>query len=236
MTQYCEVMEQDSTTSRTMTRRQVVRGIVTVIVITVLVGLGTWVGTSFLKDNDSVAPDESELSPAQHTTHLIRSLRISAATATTPDTIDSIPDATADVDPLECGNRFSTAMEDAVVQLDGIDYLASVAGSRGEDGESWRLQQSQAHAGAVALRSLFPRECSPEAPVTYPLDDSIRFADEISMRQILILSDDLIEQWSDLYVIAETPEERDIALAGLWHVISLEAAASPGRSPFALNR
>ncbi|MDN6637848.1 MAG: hypothetical protein ACTH05_01255 [Yaniella sp.] len=62
----------------------------------------------------------------------------------------------------------------------------------------------------------------------------MRFADAISVRQMLLGSDELVEEWSQLYLLAETEEEREIALSGLWQVVNWEASASPGRSPFSL--
>lgn len=235
VTQYCDVMELDSTPPTKTSRQRMVRGLVAMLVTAALTGLGIWIGSSYIRGTEGVTPSDSELTASQHTSHLVRSLRISAASDTTPRNIVSIPEATAGVESLDCGSRFSTALEDAVTQLYGVDYLSTVAGARAADVESWRVQQTQAHTGAIALDRLFPDGCAPKIPVTYSLDDDVRFADEVSIRQVLLVSDDLVEEWSQLYLLAETAEEREIALSGLWQVVSWEALASPGRSPFALE-
>lgn len=234
VTQYCDVMELNSTAPTEKSRPRVLRGLVAIVVTAALVGLGIWVGSSYFRGAEGVAPSDSELSASQHTSHLVRSLRISAASNTTPPNIASIPEAAAGVEPFECGTRFSTALEDAVVDLVGVDYLSTVAGSRSLDVEPWRVQQTQAHTGAIALKQLFPEECTPQVPIVYSLDADMRFADAISVRQMLLGSDELVEEWSQLYLLAETEEEREIALSGLWQVVSWEASASPGRSPFSL--
>lgn len=202
------------------------------LVIAALVGLGMWVGSSFLKGNGSVTTADSELTASQHTMHLVRSLRISAASNTTQSNIDSIPESVEGDESLECGTRFTYALEDAVVGLHGIDYLSTVAGSRLTDIEAWRSQQAQSHDSAIALERLFPEECSPLTPVTFDLADDVRFSNDVSIRQMLQLSDDLVDEWSQLYLLAETVAEREIALAGLWQIISWESGWEPGRSPF----
>ena len=120
-------------------------------------------------------------------------------------------------------------------QFYSIAYLSTVAGSLYRH-ESWSTQQSQADDGALALQQLFPDECSPKIPVTFDLNDAIRFSDEISIRQTLLLSDELVEEWSQLYLLAETAEQRQIALAGLWQVLTWESSASPGYSPLTFNQ
>ncbi len=227
-------MEQDSTTPVTKRRQRIVRGITIVTVVAVLVGLGTWVGSSFIRNSDGVAPADSELTAAQHTSYLVRSLRIAAISDSAPH-IESVSDTVDGFEPLECGSRFSIALQHAVGQFYSIEYLSTVAGSRFTDTESWRAQQSQAHDGALALQQLFPDECSPKIPVTFDLSDTIRFSDEISIRQTLLLSDELVDEWSQLYLLAETAEQRQVALAGLWQVLAWESSASPGRSPLTFN-
>lgn len=235
VTQYCDVMELDSTPPADISRHRMVFGLVAIIVTAALTSLGIWTGSSYIRGIESVTPSNIELTALQHTSHVVRSLRISAASDTTPRNIDSIPEATADVEPLDCGNRFSTALKGAVTELFGVEYLSTVAGARAVDVESWHAQQKQAHTGAIALDRLFPDECAPNIPVSYTLDDNIRFSDGVSIRQMLLVSDDLVEEWSQLYILAETAEEREIALAGLWQVVSWETSASPGRSPFAFE-
>lgn len=233
VTQYCVVMKLVSTDPTARSHRRLGYSLVAAVVITVVAGLGIWLSSSFFKDNNGVTSEESSMSASQHTMHLVRSFRISAAADTTPSTIQSIPEAVEGVEPLSCGSRFALGLEDAVTQMHGVDYLSAVAGSRASDVEQWRTQQSQAHNGATALMQLFPDECAPEVPVVFDLPDDIRFGDEVSIREVLLFSDASIEEWSQLYLLAETAKERDIARAGLWQTVRWEAAASPGRSPFA---
>lgn len=228
-------MELNSSAPTATSRLRIFRRLVAMFVTAALVGLGIWVGSSYIRGTSGVAPSDSELTASQHTSHLVRSLRISAASTTTPPNIDSIPEAAADVESLECGTRFSTALDDAVVHMAGIDYLSAVAGARSLDVEPWRVLQTQAHTGATALQQVFPQECMPQVPVSYSLEANLRFADAISIRQMLLYSEELVEEWSQLYLLAETTEERAIALAGLWQVVSWEVSASPGRSPFSLG-
>ncbi|HIW45486.1 MAG TPA: hypothetical protein H9884_01080 [Candidatus Yaniella excrementigallinarum] len=228
-------MEQDSTTPAATRRQRIIRGITIVTVVAVLVGLGTWVASSFIKSSDGVTPADSELTAAQHTSYLVRSLRIAAASDAKPH-IESVSDTVDGSDTLECGSRFSIGLQHAVGQFYSIAYLSTVAGSRSTDTESWSTQQSQADDGALALQQLFPDECSPKIPVTFDLNDAIRFSDEISIRQTLLLSDELVEEWSQLYLLAETAEQRQIALAGLWQVLTWESSASPGYSPLTFNQ
>lgn len=235
VTQYCDVMELESTTPAATSRQPSVRSFIAALVVAILVGLGVWAGSSFIKDSDGVSTAENQMTAAQHTVQLVRSLRVSAASDITPEHIDSIPDAAAHIELLDCGSRFTSALEDAVIQLHGVDYLSSVAGSRSSDAESWRLQQSQAHDGAIAVDALLADDCSPDVPIVFDLDHQVRFSEEISIRQNLLLTDDLVEEWTQLYLLAESVEERNIALAGLWQVIAWESSASPGRSPFAFE-
>lgn len=117
VTQYCDVMELDSTPPADISRHRMVLGLVAIIVTAALTSLGIWTGSSYIRGIESVTPSNIELTALQHTSHVVRSLRISAASDTTPRNIDSIPEATADVEPLDCGNRFSTALEGAVTEL-----------------------------------------------------------------------------------------------------------------------
>lgn len=204
------------------------------LVTAALIALGIWVASSYIRGTDSVTSQDSKLSAAQHTSHLVRSLRVAAASDITPPNVASIPEATAGVADVECGGRFTMALEDAVTRMYAVDYLSIVAGSRSVDNEPWRVQQSQAHGGAITLNGLFPTECSPEVPVSFDLDDEIRFADGVSIRHMLVMSDQLVEEWSQLYLLAESAPEHEIALAGLWQIVQWEAAAGPGRSPFSL--
>lgn len=235
VTQYCVVMKLVSTVRTARSRQRFGRSLVTAVVIAVLVGLGTWLASSYFRGSNGVTPDESKLTASQHTMHLVRALRISAASDTTLPSIQSIPEAVEGAEPLPCGSRFALALEDAVTQMHGLDYLSAVAGSRSGDVEQWRTQQVQAHTGATALMQMFGEECTPEVPVVFDLPHDVRFAEEVSIREVLSLSDNFVEEWSQLYLLAETTEQREIARAGLWQVVRWEAAASPGRSPFALT-
>ena len=230
-------MEQDSTAPAPKRRQRLVGGfafVTTLSVVAVLVGLGTWIGSSFLKNSEGVAPADSELTAAQHTSYLVRSLRIAAISDTGPH-IESLSDTVDGSEPLECGSRFSIALQQAVDQFYSVEYLSTVAGSRFTDTESWRAQKSQAHDSALALQQLFSEECSPRIPITFDLSETVRFSDGISIRQTLLLSDELIEEWSQLYLLAETAEQRQIALAGLWQVLTWESSAAPGRSPLSFS-
>jgi len=227
-------MELNSTPPTEKSRPRMFRRLVAMLVTAAVVGLGIWIGSSYTRSSSGVTPADSQLTTSQHTNHLVRALRISAASNTTPPNISSIPEATAQVEPLGCGTHFSTALDDAVVHMAGVDYLSTLAGARSLDVESWRVQQTQAHTGAAALTQVFPEECMPLVPVAYSLDAEIRSADAISIREMLLHSEELIEQWSQLYILAETSEQQAIALAGLWQVVRWEASASPGRSPFSL--
>src|SRR5699024_10652488 len=168
-------------------------------------GLGSGVASSFIKRSDGVTPADSGLTAAQHTSYLVRSLRIAAASDAKPQ-IESVSDIVGGSDTLERGSRLSIGLLPAVVQVYSTAYLSTVAGSRSTDTESWSTQQSQADDGALALHQLFPDECPPKIPVTFDLNDAIRFSDEISIRQTLLLSDELVEEWSQLYLLAETAE------------------------------
>lgn len=213
------------------------RSVVAAIAVAALLWLGTWLGTSLFRSSDSVTVETSELSASQHTDHLVRFLRISAAidTDTTPVPLQTIPETVTSVEPVSCGSRYAQALNQAVLQLHGIDYFSTVAGARLVDTQLWRQQQSQAHESALALQRLFPSECSPEVPVTFELPDTYRHADGISVRHMLKVSDAMVAEWSQLYLLAETAQERELALAGLRQVITWEATWKPGRSPFAFN-
>ena len=207
-------------------------GVITVIVLIALVGLGTWLATSLVRGSDSVTEESSELTASQHIEHLVRVLRISAASATTPPHIQTIPEAVVSSEPVACGSRYAQALEHATIQLHGIDYFSTVAGARAVDTALWRAQQSQAHDSALALTRLFPPECEPVVPVTFVLSDTLRRADGMSIGHMVKVSDNLLDEWSQLYLLAETAPERELALAGLWQVISWEATWQPGKSPF----
>ena len=235
MTQYQVVMSKELTGSTTQPKPRLWRAIVLVVALVALIGLGIWVGAGFFKTSNSVTQQSSELAPVQHTQELKRIMRISAASDITLPNIDSIPDAAQGAEPFECGSRFATAVDDAVLQLYGVEYLATIAGARPVDTQTWRTLHSQAQDGAQALQRLFPEDCVPEVPVTFDVDDELRFADAIGVRHMLKMSDTLIEEWSQLYLLAETPQERDIALAGLWQMIQWESTWQPGGSPFAFE-
>jgi hypothetical protein len=200
-----------------------------------IVGLGAWLTTSLVRSSDSVTVETSELSASQHTEHLVRVLRISAASGTTPSNIQTIPQAAAGSEPVACGSRYAEALAQAVLQLHGIDYFSTVAGARMVQPDQWRAQQAQADDSADALQQLFPAECTPTIPVTFVLPDTFRAAEGISTRHMLKVSDDLVSEWSQLYLLAETAQERELALAGLWQVLSWEADWHAGRSPFAFT-
>ena len=200
-------------------------------------GLGTWLGTSLFRNSDSVTVETSELSASQHTEHLVRMLRIAAAidTDTTPANLQTIPAAVTGFEPVACGSRYAQALEQAVLQLHGIDYISTIAGARLIDTQLWREQQSQAHESALTLQQLFPSDCVPVVPVTFELPDTYRNADGMSIRQMLKVSDARVDEWSQLYLLAETTQERELALAGLWQIISWESTWQPGRSPFSFH-
>lgn len=232
MTQYQVVMSKVLTGSTTPSKLSLLRAVILTLALAALVGLGIWLGAGFVKTTDSVTQQSSELTPVQHTQELKRTMRISAASNITLPNIDSIPDAVAGAEPFQCGSRFANAIDDAVVQLYGVDYLATIAGARLVDSQTWRTLQTQAQDNAQALNRLFPPECQPEVPVTFEVDDELRFADAIGIRHMLKMSDELIDQWSQLYLLAETPQQRKIALAGLWQVMQWESTWQPGGSPF----
>ena len=225
-------MEQDSMSPAVKPGRRRGHRLVVATVLALLVGLGTWVSSSVFSGSDGVTPADSELNASQHTAHLVRALRISAASDTTSSGIGSIPEAVQNIEPLECGSRFAIALEDAVVQLHGVDYVSTVGGARLADAWQWSIQQGQAHDAAVALEALLSEECQPVVPLAFELADGVRFSDEVSIQQMLRISDELVDEWTQLYLLAESAEERDIALAGLWQIIRWEAEWEPGRSPF----
>lgn len=235
MTQYQVVMSKEMTGSTTQPKPRLWRAVVLVIALAALIGLGIWVGAGFLKTSDSVTQQSSELTPVQHTQELKRMMRISAASDITLPNIDSIPDAAQGAEPFACGSRFANAVDDAVVQLYGVDYLSTIGGARLVDTQTWRTVQAQAQDSAQALQRLFPDNCIPQVPVTFEVDDELRFADAIGTRHMLKMSDELIEEWSQMYLLAETPQQRDIALAGLWQMIQWESSWHPGGSPFAFE-
>lgn len=162
-------------------------------------------------------------------------MRIAAASNVTLPNIDSIPEAAEGAELFACGSRFAQSVDDAMLQLYGIDYFSTMAGARPVDTRTWRAQQAQAQDSAQALHRLFPAECAPEVPLTFAVDDELRFADAIGTRHMLKMSDEFIAEWSQLYLLAETPQQRDIALAGLWQMIRWEATWQPGGSPFAFE-
>ncbi|HJF15580.1 MAG TPA: hypothetical protein K8V32_12420 [Enteractinococcus helveticum] len=235
MTQYQVVMSQEMTGSTTQPKPSLWGAVVLVFAIAALIGLGIWVGAGFLKTSDSVTQQSSELTPVQHTQELTRMMRISAASNITLPNIDSIPDATQGAETFSCGSRFANAVDDAVIQLYGVDYLSTIGGARLVDTQTWRAVQAQAHDSAQALQRLFPDNCIPQIPVTFEIDEELRFAEAIGTRHMLKISDELIEEWSQLYLLAETPQQRDIALAGLWQMIQWESSWHPGGSPFAFE-
>ena len=228
-------MEQDSISPAVQPGRRTGRRVIVAATLALLVGLGTWVSSSIFNGSDGVTPADSELNASQHTTHLVRALRISAASDITSSSIDSIPEAVETLEPLECGSRFAMSLEDALVQLHGVDYVSTVGGARLTDASQWRIQQGEAHDAAVALEALFPEECQPVVPVAFDLAESVRFSDEVNIQQMLRISDELVDEWTQLYLLAESAEERDIALAGLWQIIRWEAEWEPGRSPFSFE-
>lgn len=213
------------------------RSVLAALAIAALLGLGTWLGTSLFRSDDSVTVESSELTASQHTDHLVRIMRISAAidTDTTPETVQTIPEVVPEVAPVSCGSRYAQALDQAVLQLHGIDYFSTIAGARLVDTQRWRQQQAEAHDSAVALQRLFPTECSPRVPVTFELADPYRHADGIGVRHMLRVSDALVDEWSQLYLLAESAPERELAKAGLWQVITWEADWKPGRSPLAFE-
>ena len=206
-----------------------------VVVLAALVGLGTWLTASLLRSSDSVTAETPELSAAQHTEQLVRVLRISAASDRTPSSVQTIPNAALDSEQVTCGSRYATALEQATVRFYGIDYVSTVAGARDTDTSIWTDQQSEAHDGALALHGLFPAECDPLVPVVFDIQDTLQQADGIGVQRMLHFADDLIDEWSQLYLLAETAEQRQLAVAGLWQVIRWEASWQPGRSPFAFS-
>lgn len=222
----------DSTRQGAAPHRPLWPGIVTAIVLAALVGLGTWLVTSLVRSGDSVTGESSELTAAQHIEHLVRVLRISATSDTTPSQLQTIPEAAVNSEPVTCDSRYAQALEQATIQLHGIEYFSTVAGARAVDTELWSAQQSEAHDGALALTWLFPPECEPVVPVTFVLSDTLRSADGISIGQMVQVSDEVMDAWSQLYLLAETAPERELALAGLWQVISWETTWQPGNSPF----
>ncbi|GAA4111670.1 hypothetical protein GCM10022249_11530 [Enteractinococcus coprophilus] len=228
-------MSKDLPGSTTPSKLSLWRAVILTSAMAALVGLGVWLGTGFIKTTDSVTQQSSELTPVQHTQELKRTMRISAASNITLPNIGSIPDTLKDAEPFQCGSRFANAIDEAVVQLYGVDYLATIAGARLADSHTWRTLQTQAQDSAQALNQLFPPECQPEVPVTFEVDDDLRFADAIGIRHMLKMSDGLIEEWSQLYLLAETPQQRKIALAGLWQVMQWESTWEPGGSPFAFE-
>ena len=235
VTQYRDVKYDESNRPSPPPRRTIWRSIIAAISLAALVGLGMWLGTSLFRSSDSITVESSELTPSQHTEHLVRVLRISAASDTTPSNIRTIPETISGFEPIACGSRYAQMLDQALVQLHGIDYFSTVAGARAVDTQTWRIQQTQAHDSAVALQSLFPEECAPVVPVAYDLPVTYRNADGIGIQQMLKVSDTLVEEWSQLYLLAETAQERELALAGLWQAVSWEATWQPGRSPFAFG-
>lgn len=236
VTECRDVTYDDSTRQDAVARRPVWTSIIAAMCLAALLGLGTWLATSLVRSSDSVTEDTSELTASQHTEHLVRVLRISAASGITPPQLETIPEAAVGNDVVTCGSRYAEALEQAALQLHGIDYFSTVAGARDIDTQVWRSQQSQAHDSALALQGLFPPECAPVVPVTFAVPESFRHADGMSTRHMLKISDDIVAEWSQLYLLAETAPERELALAGLWQSISWEAAWQPGRSPFAFVR
>lgn len=232
MTQCRNVKYDDSTRQGAAPRRPMWPNIIAAVTIAALIGLGTWLATSLVRSSDSVTEEASELTASQHTEYLVRVLRISAAADITPPQLQTIPEAAAGIEPVTCGSRYGDALEQAALQLHGVDYFSTVAGARVVDTQLWRAQQSQAHDSSLALQRLFPPECEPVVPVAFALPDTFRQADGISTRHMLKIADDLVAEWSQLYLLAETADERELALAGLWQIISWEATWQPGRSPF----
>lgn len=205
------------------------------VAMAAVIGLGTWLATSLLRSSDSVTAETSELSAAQHTEQLVRILRISAASDITPVQDQSIPEAVADTEQVTCGSRYAVALDQATIRLHGIDYLSTVAGARPVDTQVWRDQQSQAHDSAFALNRLFPKSCAPVVPVVFDVPATLHQAEGIEIQHMLKFSDDLITEWSQLYLLAENSQERQLAYAGLWQVIGWEATWQPGRSPFTFS-
>lgn len=235
MTQYQDVTPQDSTDHIAQLRPRLWRGVILMFSMAALIGLGTWLSFSVLKTGDSVTQKSSELTASQHTQHLVRVMRITAASHTTLPNVDSIPDTVAGFEPLECGSRYADRLDNAVVQLHSIDYLSTIAGARFINDDVWRTQQQQSHDSALALQRLFPADCSPQVPVMFQVEPHLRFANAISTREMLRMSDALIDDWSELYLLAETAEQRAIARAGLWQITTWESTWAPGRSPFAFD-
>ena len=235
MTQYQVVKSKDMPSSTHKQKSPRWRPAVFVIALGALIGLGVWVTAGFLKTTDSVTQQSSALTPGQHTQELKRMLRISAASDVTLPNIGSIPEIADEAEPVSCGSRFAHALDEAAMQLYGVDYLSTIGGARLADTRSWRVQQVQAHQSAQALHLLFPSECAPTPPVVYEVEPNLRFADAIGIQHMVKLSDELIDQWSQLYLLAETPAQRELALAGLWQVITWEASWQPGGSPFAFE-
>lgn len=235
VTQY-EIVRPHKISNSVLQRRARLRfGTVLAVAVAALVAVGWWLGAGFLKSSPDLTQKAHEMSPAQHTQQLIRMMRISAASDTTLPTTESIPDTVAGAERLECGTRFANGVHDAVIQLHGVEYLSSVAGARGADQHVWRNQQAAARDALQALQAIFPVECAPQPPVTFELLDAVRFDDAVEIGTMLPLSTELVGTWSELYLGAETSQEQDLALAGLWQVISWESTWHPGRSPFSLS-
>lgn len=225
----------DSNRGSATPRRSAWWGVLAAVAIAALVGLGTWLATSLMRSSDSVTVETSEFSPAQHTEQLVRVLRISAASDITPAQDQTIPEAVVDNDPVTCGSRYAAALDQATIRLHGIDYLSTVAGARTVDTPVWRTQQAEAHDSALALHRLFPQECEPVVPVVFDVPNSLHQAEGIGIQHMLRFSDELVEEWSELYLLAETAEQRELAYAGLWQVIRWESNWQSGRSPFTFS-
>lgn len=226
---------EDSTRSFTQPQRSGTASVLILLCIAALLGLGTWLATSVLRPGDSVTTDTVEWTAAQHTNALVRQLRIQAATDITPEHITSIPGVLAGWDDFECNSRYVQALEPAVEQFRAIAHLSRIAGARHLEAAVWRTQYDEALEGAQSLEQRFPAECTPVVPVSYELPTATRTATGISLHDMLPLAPDTIRTWTQLYLLAETPQEHDLALAGLWQVLDWESDWQPGRSPLSFN-
>lgn len=231
MTQYQVVIAQDLTDSVVQPRQPLWRGIVLTVVIAAFTGLFAWWVSSYLRADDQFHQDTVEMTAAQQTSHLVRFLRISAASDITLSDIDSIPATAHNMEPLACSSHFTRGLNDAVVQLHAIDFVSVLGGARQADGQLWRTQQEQAQASVTEVMKLFPTDCAPVLPVTLDIDDSWRSAQALEVHQMARFSDDVVSKWTDLFLLAESPAERELALAGLWQVITWETMWHPGGSP-----
>lgn len=233
MTQSLVVMHEDTDDTVLKIQPKLWFRLVLALCFAILVGFITWMSASFFADAEVVSEDFADLTVEQHTALLVRSFRISAAHDATPSPHDSIPEAASQLPQLVCGSHYVLALEEALIQLYAVNDISTLAGARQVDALVWREQQADAHAGFTALHSLFPDDCEPVVPVVFDIPFSIRSADGIALDQMLPLAPDLVNVWSELYVLAETSAERELAKAGLRQVIAWESTWGSGQSSLA---